>query len=128
MAAADTKLMKNLKIRAIVSLHGPNLDYDPPQEAEVLHRYFPDGTAINHEMLKEILEFIDEHYHSGENILIHCAMGISRSASITIAWLMHHFPGLSWERAEAEVLRKRMIWPAEEIKMSILSYFAPKKN
>ena len=36
----------------------------------------------------ECLEFIDSFVSKGENVLVHCAAGVSRSASVVIAYLM----------------------------------------
>jgi len=44
--------------------------------------------------LTDALPFIDEHRAAGRHVLVHCAMGRSRSASIVIAYVMraHHTP------------------------------------
>ncbi|KAF8802210.1 phosphatases II [Phlegmacium glaucopus] len=56
--------------------------------------------------LKNVCGFIDRTLRSGRNLLIHCHQGISRSASITIAYLIHNH-GMSFETAHALVKRKR---------------------
>jgi protein-tyrosine phosphatase len=127
MAAMDTKLLKKLKIQAIVNLDGPEMNYTPAAGIIILHRYFPDGTAISHEILEEILHFIKDQISLERNVLVHCAMGMSRSPSIVIAWFMDRYPDLTWDQAFLEVSRKRQIWPAEEIKTSILAYFSQKR-
>ncbi|CAG9313684.1 unnamed protein product [Blepharisma stoltei] len=38
--------------------------------------------------LPSALQFIHQHLSAGENVLVHCAAGISRSSSIVIAYLM----------------------------------------
>lgn len=52
------------------------------------------------------IEFIDEAIDEGHKILIHCHAGISRSSSITIAYLMYKH-NLRYERAFSRVKAKR---------------------
>ncbi|CAH8673702.1 unnamed protein product [Schistosoma bovis] len=62
------------------------------------------------EILEDALSFIDESIKNNSNILVHCAMGVSRSASVVIAYLMRQ-NHLSYEEAYNIVSRKRSIFP-----------------
>ncbi|XP_065582628.1 dual specificity protein phosphatase 3-like [Artemia franciscana] len=58
----------------------------------------------------EAAEFIDEALRKGGKILVHCQMGISRSATLVIAFLMIK-KQLSVEEAIKTVRMKRFIYP-----------------
>ena len=51
-------------------------------------------------------DFIDQSLSKSQNILVHCAAGVSRSATIVISYLMHK-KGMSMEEAYAFVQKKR---------------------
>jgi protein-tyrosine phosphatase len=50
-------------------------------------------------------------------------MGISRSGGIIVAWLLKENPNWSWNDALEYVNKSRLVFPAVEIKESILDYF-----
>ena len=115
------KKFKKIGITAIVNLMEEN-HYDPrPLGFAYLHRGFPDEWYIPDGYLKDILEFIDEHIKNGK-VLVHCSMGISRSGGLVIAWLLKENPGWSWSDALEYVNKSRLVYPAIEIKESILDY------
>jgi protein-tyrosine phosphatase len=121
------KRMKKKGIVAIVNLMEDNL-YDPrPLGFAYLYRGFPDETYPSHKYIDDIFDFIDDHIHRG-GVLIHCAMGLSRSAGITIGYLMKQNPSWTWEQALDYVNESRSIYPALEIKESILDYFKSKDS
>jgi len=116
------KLFKKLGITAIVNLMEDNY-YDPTDLGfEYLYKGFPDDWYPPHSYIKEILDFIDIHIKKGK-VLVHCAMGISRSGGLIVAWIMKDNPGWSWTKALKTVQKERLIYPAIEIKMAILDYF-----
>lgn len=47
-----------------------------------------DGIDTLTHNLKDILEFIDEAYQANEKVLVHCRVGVSRSATVCIAEVM----------------------------------------
>jgi protein-tyrosine phosphatase len=63
-----------------------NID-DHPSENEVLYNYLPTTSRI-----------IDEALESGKGVLVHCYAGISRSSSVTAAYLIYKL-GLTPEQA-----------------------------
>ncbi|MFO7795532.1 MAG: dual specificity protein phosphatase family protein [Promethearchaeati archaeon] len=113
---------KKIGITAIVNLMEDNLYNPVPLGFDYLFRGFPDDWYPPHKYLKDILEFIDEHIEKGK-VLVHCAMGISRSGGIIMAWLLKEHPNWTWDDALDYVYKSRLIYPAIEIKESILDYF-----
>ena len=113
---------KEIGITAIVNLMEDDL-YDPtPYGFNYLYRGFPDDWYPPHEYIEEILDFIDENVKVGK-VLVHCAMGISRSGGILVAWFMKKNPTWSWNQCLKHVQKNRLIYPSIEIKMSVLDYF-----
>jgi len=116
------KKFKEIGITAIVNLMEEDL-YDPTSHGfNYLYKGFPDDWYPPHSYLEEILEFIDNNITKGK-ILVHCAMGVSRSGGIIVAWLMRNFPNWTWTDAVNYVHKSRLIFPAIEIKESVLDYF-----
>lgn len=114
---------KKAGITAIVNLMEVN-HYNPTVLGyKYLHKGFPDDSYPPHSYLKEILDFIDLNIQNGGKVLIHCAMGISRSGGIVIAWLLKNHSNWKWNDALNYVHKSRLIYPAIEIKESILDYF-----
>ena len=113
---------KEIGITAIVNLMEDNL-YDPTSLGfDYLYRGFPDDWYPPHEFIQEILDFIDVHINQGK-VLVHCAMGISRSGGMIVAYLLKENPDWSWEDAMEYVGKSRLIFPAVEIRESVLDYF-----
>ncbi|OON19075.1 dual specificity phosphatase, catalytic domain protein [Opisthorchis viverrini] len=61
------------------------------------------------DILEEALDFIDLSLTTG-GILVHCAMGVSRSATIVIAYVMRKNK-LSYDSALEIVMKKRLVYP-----------------
>ena len=119
---------KEIGITAIVNLMEENL-YDPtPQGFVYLHKGFPDDYYPPHDYIEEILDFIDKNLQNGGKVLVHCSMGISRSAAIIIAWLLKMNPTWSWKDAFSYVKKAKFIAPAVEIRESILDYLEENEN
>lgn len=123
----DFKRLKETGITAIVNLMEENV-YDPrPHGFAYLYRGFADDWYVPHEFLEEIFEFIDYHIEKGK-VLVHCARGVSRSGGIIVAWLLKEHDNWTWDKAVEYVSKSRLIYPAVEIKESILEYFESIEN
>ena len=112
---------KEIGITAIVNVMEDNL-YNPESLGfHYLHKGFPDDWYVPHSYLKEILDFIDIHIKKGK-VLVHCAMGISRSGGIIVAWILKENPNWSWTKAMNYIKKSRLIYPAVEIRESVLDF------
>ena len=110
-------------ITAIINLMEEKLYTPPLHRYAYLHKGFPDNTYPPHNYLEEILNFMDKHIKGNNGrVLVHCAMGISRSGGIVVAWLLKEHPYWSWSDAMKFVWQSREILPAVEIRESILDY------
>ncbi len=89
-AAKDNELLKNLNITHVLTIEDRSLD---SSQYKVLEKYKFKKLADMHncnilEVLEECLEFIDEAIKESKNILVHCYMGMSRSATLVMAYIM----------------------------------------
>jgi len=111
-------------ITAIVNLMEKKHYFPPFRRYAYLYKGFPDNTYPPHELIEEILNFMDKHIkEKNGKVLVHCAMGISRSGGLIVAWLLKENPSWSWRDAMNYVWKSRQILPAVEIRESILDYF-----
>jgi len=113
---------KEIGITAIVNLMEENF-YDPTRLGfNYLYKGFPDDWYPPHSYIEEILSFIDQHIKDGK-VLVHCAMGISRSGGIIVAWILKENATWCWNDAMDYINKSRLIFPAVEIRESVLDYF-----
>ncbi|XP_034999601.2 dual specificity protein phosphatase 10 [Hippoglossus stenolepis] len=90
--AQDANLLQRLNIGYIlnVTTHLPLYHYDT---GLFVYKRLP-ATDSNKQNLRqyfeEAFEFIEEAHQAGMGLLIHCQAGVSRSATIVIAYLMKH--------------------------------------
>lgn len=105
-AASDKKLLELHKVTHILSV-APLKNYQVPIEAEHLCLDILDlpDTELS-DYFTAAFEFIDKSISSGGCILIHCNAGVSRSAAITIAYLMHS-KSMSYDSAWQLLKEKR---------------------
>jgi predicted protein tyrosine phosphatase len=119
----DHFLLNQHHITAILNLSGPQVEYSPPHQMPFLHLYFPDNQPIPPDILTRAIEFIETQLNAGRKILVHCTLGLSRSPAIIIAWMLHHYPRMTWDQALHEIMRKKYVMPSPVLKVSVLSFF-----
>ena len=68
----------------------------------------------------------NENQIKNGKVFVHCAAGISRSGGIVVGRTLIEHPEWSWSEAMEYISEYRQIWPAVEIKASILDYLEEK--
>ncbi|MCJ1365137.1 hypothetical protein MMC16_004257 [Acarospora aff. strigata] len=75
---------------------------------EYIHMPWDHNTNIVDDMLK-LCELIDDRVRQGKRILIHCQCGVSRSASLVVAYGLYKNPEMSVQDAY-DTVKKRSRW------------------
>lgn len=104
--AKSKQQLKDLGISHIVNMAG-ELENDYPDDFKYLNVKLDDTSNDNiAEHFEKTLKFIEEAQASSSRVLVHCAMGISRSSTIVIAYLMR-VKGWSYTQAHEFVKSMR---------------------
>jgi len=104
--AKSKQQLKDLGISHIINMAG-ELDNEYPNDFKYLSVKLDDTSSSNiSEHFERTLQFIEEARAASSKVLVHCAMGISRSSSVVIAYLMHE-RGWSYEQAHEFVKSMR---------------------
>eukprot|EP00933_Yihiella_yeosuensis_P023815 TRINITY_DN18516_c0_g1_i1.p1 TRINITY_DN18516_c0_g1~~TRINITY_DN18516_c0_g1_i1.p1 ORF type:complete len:318 (-),score=71.90 TRINITY_DN18516_c0_g1_i1:37-990(-) len=107
-AATDGKLLERLKITHILVVDKTSSVLWPNRYTYKRVKLEDVPTANLLEALPEALAFMGEAQLKRGPILVHCTRGVSRSASVVIAYLMLS-KGLSYDSARLRVEKKRQI-------------------
>jgi dual specificity phosphatase 12 len=107
LASVDRQLLAARNIRRVLTV-GPARELTQPF-SDIKYKRFPidDKDGVN--LLKGLpaaFSFIDDALKKNESVLVHCLAGISRSASIVIAYVMKS-EGLQFEQALLAVQTRR---------------------
>ncbi len=91
--------LKQLKISYIISLFPPLQNQSIPED--IIHDIYniPDLGSFEHQLkMNEILDTttqkLFDHLSKGENVLVHCFAGISRSSTVVIDFIATYEKGL----------------------------------
>lgn len=121
-AAKDLNLLRQHNITRVLSLLDTFRYFSPYEGIEQMRIEIADSPSariIDH--VPSGIRFISESQKSGQNILVHCAAGVSRSASMVIAYIMVKH-SLDFESAKNFVKSKRgCIWPNNGFQQQISS-------
>ncbi|KAL8996268.1 MAG: hypothetical protein Q9169_004199 [Polycauliona sp. 2 TL-2023] len=87
------------------------LDTPKPSQPEYIHIPWDHNTNLVDDLLR-LCEIIDRRVQDGKRILVHCQCGVSRSASLVVAYGLYKNPELSVQAAyDAVKSRSRWIGP-----------------
>ena len=107
LGASNPTLISRHRITSIVSLLSPNAVVNKHRHLAYLELCIDDLPNQNiMRVVPEALAFIKSEIQRGGNVLIHCAAGVSRSASVAIAYFMV-FNDLDYSAALAHVRKGR---------------------
>ena len=87
-------VLKKYKINAIITLEQTPkskqvLDYYKSRNIDHYHIYIPDSPNFDiQQYFDSTYDFIKYHIERGDNVLIHCMAGISRSATIILNYII----------------------------------------
>ncbi|EPE28860.1 (Phosphotyrosine protein) phosphatases II [Glarea lozoyensis ATCC 20868] len=78
--------------------------------------------------IEKIINFIDNAHQSNGTVLVHCSLGINRSASAVIAYLCHHNKINSTEALAFLTTKKNDVLPCTLFLKQIDRYFQRKAS
>ncbi|KEQ77982.1 DSPc-domain-containing protein, partial [Aureobasidium namibiae CBS 147.97] len=92
---------------------GPELRLDGEKnstkpEPEYIHIPWEHNTDIVPDLVR-LVKVIDERIQLGKRVLIHCQCGVSRSATLVVAYVLYKNPSMSVQEAYDDV-KKRSRW------------------
>ena len=107
LGASNPTLISRHHITSIVSLLSPNAVLNKHRNLSYLELCIDDLPNQNiMRVVPEALVFIISEIKRGGNVLIHCAAGVSRSASVAVAYFMVTYD-LDYSAALAQVKKGR---------------------
>jgi dual specificity MAP kinase phosphatase len=86
--AKNLNKIQELEIKGIINVTMDKLEY---HNIDINYLQIPINDNFDVNIIDYFLEahkFIDEHLSRGENVLVHCQAGVSRSATIVISYIM----------------------------------------
>jgi protein-tyrosine phosphatase len=89
----------------------------------LLDKPIPDAQYLDGDTIDEITSFIDEQIASGGKVLVHCHMGVSRSVSVVMAYLIA-YEGMSLGEAFGTLREGRAsAYPHEMLLVSLIERY-----
>ncbi|XP_058824260.1 dual specificity protein phosphatase MPK-4 isoform X2 [Topomyia yanbarensis] len=108
-AAADLPTLEKLSIRSVLTIDSCPLPSHVTENPSLRTKYIQASDVPREDLIRHFEDtnkFIRESLAEERNILVHCYFGVSRSATIVIAYLMEKYK-LSYEAALYRVKSKR---------------------
>ncbi|KXL50104.1 hypothetical protein M433DRAFT_48172, partial [Acidomyces richmondensis BFW] len=89
-----------------IRIDGGEIPTDPPRkDPEYIHIPWEHNSDIVPDLLR-LSKLIDEKAKQGKRVLVHCQCGVSRSASLVVAYGLYKDPTMSVQEAYDAVKRK----------------------
>jgi len=108
-ALQRVKDVQKLGIQAVVRVDGLNRDEGHwSDDFHVLDMPFSDGEPVPPGYLPRATAFIDRHVNAGQGVLVHCHMGVSRSVTVVLAYLIE-YKGMDLREAFHQVITRRPV-------------------
>lgn len=116
--------VKDEGITAIVRLDlAPREKYKWGKDFTVLNAAFADTKSIPDGIIPKVTKFIYQQVESDKTVLVHCAAGMSRSVSLTMAYLIE-YEGMSLAEAFGTVREGRtQAYPHENLLISLIEHY-----
>lgn len=112
LESATRETLESLGITRVVSIINDFMFHHLPTHLDAHHHLRIEADDNEHQSLcqafADATRFIDECHRNKQRVLVHCAAGISRSASLVIAYFMIH-RDMSLEQAYTYVKAKRPV-------------------
>ena len=112
----DYQFILDNGITAVLNIRSEREDdlafYETHDIAHVQYKV-PDVTVPDAKVITEAVGWIDEQIKDGRTVLVHCAKGRGRSATLVAAYLMQE-QGLSFDNARALMVAKRPLTKLQE--------------
>jgi protein-tyrosine phosphatase len=105
--SSHQRLLQKHNIKAIVRLaNGPFIDEN---KYDLLRIFLEDHVQEPiSDFFGDAIAFINEHRHQRHNVLVHCTAGVSRSATIVIAYVAHTMGWPVWRALD--YVRQKAPW------------------
>jgi protein-tyrosine phosphatase len=126
----DLEDLLALEIRAIVDMRAEREAYeDWFREHDIAFRRYrvPDVTVPDESILDDAVAWMDERLAEGRRVLVHCAKGRGRSATVLAAYLMKT-EGLTFDEVEELLTSRRSLVKLQERHRRVLESWSAKQQ
>jgi atypical dual specificity phosphatase len=127
----DYRELRRHGITAVVDMRAERqADVEYYDKHDIAHRRFrvPDVTVPDHDTLTDAVDWISDRILEGRTVLIHCAKGRGRSATVLAAYLMDT-QGMTFDEVDDLLTRKRPLVKLQDRHRQVLeSWIATRRE
>ncbi|CAF1303924.1 unnamed protein product [Rotaria sp. Silwood1] len=121
--ATNQTLLEEFNIKHIINVCDLSLGQTILNNFNVVHIPMPDEPRTNiKQHFDRTNELLHGFYEKKERCLVHCAAGISRSATIVLAYLMKYHHNTLKEAFYYLIEKRPQIWPNEGFLLQLMRY------